>query len=241
MRAINKDKLLGFRYAPMPEIVRVSPVLSPGAKILYNQIISYFWQKDDEVAWPGQKKLAEKLSISDREVRKRLDELKEVELIAIKQRGLGQTNNIYLIEPKEKPLHVIKNKSGGYDPDPNYHNPPQLTQGGVENPPTQGGESITPVMTTPSTLTTPSTSHPVKEKRKPSSFGTTPSPKRSKEELLIALTELDKKAAEVSPSGRLAIEGVVRSDASHLALTPPTESVVNETHRTQALTPRKEG
>jgi hypothetical protein len=100
----------------MPEIVRLSPLISFGAKILYNQIISYFWQKGDDIAWPGQQELANKLSISTREVQNCLNELKEVKLIEIKQVGLGKTNNTYLLEPQAKLLGMRKTDNGSYKP-----------------------------------------------------------------------------------------------------------------------------
>ena len=217
MNIINKDRLLAFRFAPMPEIVRLSPLISFGAKILYNQIISYFWQKGDDVAWPGQQELADKLSISDREIRNCLNELKEVKLIEIKQVGLGKTNNTHLLEPQAKLLGVRKTDNGSYEP---------IKKSEVRKPKTEVQAGlVSPQITNKATPAVKPIKQPKQRKvsapfakgvggfkpplvkgdieggcitQPPVVIAVKPKPpttRRTKEELLKLLTELDKKAS----------------------------------------------
>lgn len=202
MKAINKDKLLAYRFAPMPEIVRVSPILSSGAKILYNQIVSYFWQKEDIVAWPSQQELANKLSISVRNIRYYLDELKKVQLLEVKRLGLGKTNNIYLLEPQAKLLGVVKTKNGSYQPREVKGNVPiqgELEESFIDNPVEDIGQQThhTKRAGSAPALSTQRAKKQVKAvvQLKPQPIPPTPHkqppPKRTKEELLSLLTALD--------------------------------------------------
>jgi hypothetical protein len=190
----------------MPEIVRLSPLISFGAKILYNQIISYFWQKGDDVAWPGQQELADKLSISDREIRNCLNELKEVKLIEIKQVGLGKTNNTHLLEPQAKLLGVRKTDNGSYEPikksevrkpktevkaTPAVKPIKQPKQRKVSAPFAKGVGGFKPPLVKEDIEGGCITQPPVVIAVKPKP----PTTRRTKEELLKLLTELDKKAS----------------------------------------------
>lgn len=113
---INKNQLLSWRWAPMSAMVRRSPVLSDGAKILYNEIVSFIWQKGDVKAWPGQDLLAENLSVTPRTVRMRIRELRRVKLIEVKRRGMQKTNEYYLVEPDVDLLGVVPDGKGSWKP-----------------------------------------------------------------------------------------------------------------------------
>lgn len=194
MHALSKDKILDYRFAPMPEIVRVSPVLTPGAKILYNQIISYFWQKDNTVAWPSQEELAFKLSMSIRGIQKQLKELKDVKLIETERIGLGKANRTYLLEPQPDLLQVEKNATGGYQPKPGKKQhisaASKKKREKRENKPKNCIKIITPI-NPPEVKCSPPNLPPSRQERKEKAKSM---PKYNREELLEKLKELDRKA-----------------------------------------------
>ena len=70
--------------------------LSQGAKLCYARLCQYAG-KDGET-WPKQETLAEELGCSDREVRRYLDELLAVNLIAVERRGLGKPNLYHFLK-----------------------------------------------------------------------------------------------------------------------------------------------
>jgi DNA-binding Lrp family transcriptional regulator len=108
---INKDELLMGNWTPVRNEVWQSPALSPGAKLCYIAICSHIWRGGDNNAWPGQKRLAEMLNVSERWVRNYLRELEAVGLIETKRQGLNKTNVYYLLKPDADKL----NPSDGAD------------------------------------------------------------------------------------------------------------------------------
>lgn len=115
-RVINKNQLLGWRWAPLCDAVRRSPVLSDGAKILYNEIVSFMWQKDDIRAWPSQRTLGDNLSISRQAVSRRFKELEAVGLVGVKRNGLGKSSDIYLYDLDLLRLQVGQDDTGAFRP-----------------------------------------------------------------------------------------------------------------------------
>jgi Mn-dependent DtxR family transcriptional regulator len=53
-------------------------------------LLSYAWQ--DEGCYPGQEKMAEKMAVDTRTVRRMIAELQDHGLLDVRQRGLGKTN-----------------------------------------------------------------------------------------------------------------------------------------------------
>jgi len=116
LETINKDELFSDRWIPYRmEIVR-SPVLSASAKVLYAEIVSYFWQDNAHKAWPAQRTLAVNLNCSVETVRKHLKELAGVGVIVISRRGLGKNNEYFLLKPDPVRLQVEKNAKGDWKP-----------------------------------------------------------------------------------------------------------------------------
>ena len=113
---ICKDELLIGRYSIIRQEVIRSPVLSPGAKLLYAEICSYFWKGEDDKAWPGQKHLAKMLSVHENSIASWMKELERTGVISQKRRGLGKTNEIYLHQPKPDRLNVTQNERGSWIP-----------------------------------------------------------------------------------------------------------------------------
>ena len=66
------------------------------ARFLFALLLSYAWQEGH--CWPGQRRLAEDLEVSERTIRTWLKELVDARLISIERRGLNRTN-VYWIEP----------------------------------------------------------------------------------------------------------------------------------------------
>ncbi len=84
-------------YTQMPDEIRQDATLSPRAKIIYEQLLSYMWFKSDH-CWPSQQTLAEATGYSRRTVIRALQDLYNRGYIEKWRRGLGETN-YYFINP----------------------------------------------------------------------------------------------------------------------------------------------
>lgn len=115
-RIICKDELLTGRYITVRQEIVRSPVLSSGAKVLYSEICSYFWDKSDMRAWPGQGHLAEMLSCHRNTISSQMKELEAVKVISRKSKGIGQPSDIFLHTPDPMLLQVTKGDKGGWIP-----------------------------------------------------------------------------------------------------------------------------
>lgn len=84
------DALTQKGFTMVPNHVLVSGKISPGAKLCFAMLLRYAWQNG--FCFPGQARLALDMGVSDRSVRTYLQELSALELITIRQRGLGKPN-----------------------------------------------------------------------------------------------------------------------------------------------------
>jgi DNA-binding transcriptional ArsR family regulator len=82
-------------FTIMPDAVLMSPRLSMGAKLVYQQLLHYARQSG--ACFPGQATLARHLPATDRAVRQWLRELEALGLVTVERRGLRKTN-LYWIE-----------------------------------------------------------------------------------------------------------------------------------------------
>jgi DNA-binding transcriptional ArsR family regulator len=82
-------------FTIMPDAVLMSPRLSMGAKLVYEQLLHYARQSG--ACFPGQATLARHLPATDRAVRQWLKELEALGLVTVERRGLRRTN-VYWIE-----------------------------------------------------------------------------------------------------------------------------------------------
>lgn len=114
VEVVNKDRLLSWRWAPLSDMVRRSPLLTDAAKILYNEIVSFVWQKDAVKAWPGQQRLADNLGKSTRTIKRLIKELVGFQLIAIRRRPSPKTSEYFLLEPDADRLGVVSDGKGSY-------------------------------------------------------------------------------------------------------------------------------
>jgi DNA-binding transcriptional regulator YhcF (GntR family) len=84
-------------FCRMPDLVRQDRTLSPKAKIIYEQLLSYMWFQSDH-CWPSQQTLADATGYSRRTVIRACKELYERGYIEKWRRGQGYTN-YYFINP----------------------------------------------------------------------------------------------------------------------------------------------
>jgi biotin operon repressor len=84
-------------FCKMPDAVRNDRTLSPKAKIIYEQLLSYMWLHSDH-CWPSQQTLADATGYSRRTVIRACKELYERGYIEKWRRGQGYTN-YYFINP----------------------------------------------------------------------------------------------------------------------------------------------
>src|SRR5437764_6368350 len=87
---IGADPVTRHGFTQVPNFILTKKGVSVGAKLAYAMLLKYAW--DNDACFPGQVKLAEDMGATDRSVRTYLKELETVELLEIKQRGLGKTN-----------------------------------------------------------------------------------------------------------------------------------------------------
>ena len=113
---INKDELFSDRWVPYRLEVLRSPVLSFGAKVLYGEIVSYFWQDDARKAWPSQELLAQNLNRGVTTIKELVKELVTVGVIDIHRPGLGKNNEYFLLKPDPVRLCVCKDEKGAWKP-----------------------------------------------------------------------------------------------------------------------------
>ncbi len=84
------DLLSARGFTQVPNHVLESAILSPGAKLAYAMLLKYAWQHD--YCFPGQRRLAKDMGVTDRSVRTYLQELEQKQFVSIRQRGLGKPN-----------------------------------------------------------------------------------------------------------------------------------------------------
>src|ERR1700724_874735 len=87
---IGADPITRHGFTQVPNFILTKKDISVGAKLAYAMLLKYAWAND--ACFPGQIRLAEDMGAAERSVRTYLKELEAVELLEIKQRGLGKTN-----------------------------------------------------------------------------------------------------------------------------------------------------
>lgn len=101
-------------------VLRDSANLSPMARLTYTMLRSYGWQ--DQVCWPGMKRLCEDVGHGETKVREYLKELENAGLILKKRRGLNRSNVYRFTRPlvaddTQKPA-TISEENTGFSPEP---------------------------------------------------------------------------------------------------------------------------
>lgn len=93
---VIEDEVLRKGFTSAPNYILEDTKLSIAARFTYITLLSFAWQQGS--CFPGQTKLASKLGVTDRAVRKYLTELIEAGYLKVARRGLGKTNVYHLLK-----------------------------------------------------------------------------------------------------------------------------------------------
>jgi hypothetical protein len=85
-----------FTFAPVPNWLLERHELSAGAKLCYARLIQHAGHKG--VAWPRQWTLGEELGTNDRQVRRWIEELEQLELIEVEREEYGGINHYFFLK-----------------------------------------------------------------------------------------------------------------------------------------------
>lgn len=77
-------------FTQLPNIIIKTPIISPQAKIVYAELLSYCWEGNS--AFPSHERMCSHLGVTRQTLKRYLNELKEAKLITWKQRGHTKTN-----------------------------------------------------------------------------------------------------------------------------------------------------
>ena len=97
---IIENEVLRAGFAAMPYLILRDTRLSIGARLAYGVLLSYAWQ--DGACFPGQEKMAKDLGVSERHLRRFLNELEDARYVRIKRQGLNKPNLYYILDVKTK-------------------------------------------------------------------------------------------------------------------------------------------
>jgi hypothetical protein len=98
---VGADPVTRLGFTQVPNAILKSDTISPGAKLAYAMLLHYAWQND--YCFPGQERLAQDMGAGKRSVIRFMAELGRAGYIAVKRRGLGQTNLYQLfLQPSKK-------------------------------------------------------------------------------------------------------------------------------------------
>ena len=97
---IIENEMLRAGFAALPYLVLRDTRLSVGARLGYAVLLSYAWQ--EEACFAGQQKMAKDMGVSERQLRRYLQELEDAAYVRIKRQGLNKPNLYYILEVRTK-------------------------------------------------------------------------------------------------------------------------------------------
>lgn len=97
---IIENEMLRAGFAALPYVVLRDTRLSTGARLAYAVLLSYAWQ--EEACFAGQQKMARDMGVSERHLRRYLQELEEAAYVRIKRQGLNRPNLYYILDVRTK-------------------------------------------------------------------------------------------------------------------------------------------
>ena len=103
---VGADPVTRHGFTQVPNFILKSEAISPGAKLTYAMLLHYAWQND--YCFPGQERLATDMGVGKRSVVRFMAELTAAGFIAVKRRGLGQTNIYQLFLQTRKGKTVLR-------------------------------------------------------------------------------------------------------------------------------------
>jgi len=105
-RVVIQSEMLRSGFAAFPYLVMRDKTLSIGARMTYAFLLMYAWQEGS--CFAGQKKLAEELGVSERQLQRYVYELRDTKYIEVERKD-KRYNNTYIILDRKKPFKL---KSG---------------------------------------------------------------------------------------------------------------------------------
>lgn len=105
---IIENEMLRAGFAALPYQVLRDTRLSVGARLVYAVLLMYAWQNDS--CFAGQEKMAKDMGISERHLRRYLNELENLRYVRIKRQGLNKPNLYYILDVNSK-LRRPKNET----------------------------------------------------------------------------------------------------------------------------------
>ena len=115
-------------FTQLPRFILKDKRLSFGARLTYAVLLSYAWQEGS--CFPGQDRMSVDLGVTRRAISKYLVELKNLEYVNWKRRGLGRTNIYYILD--YKPLKIETDENAGSHKDVTARSYPDITAGSHE-------------------------------------------------------------------------------------------------------------
>lgn len=97
---IIENEMLRAGFAAVPYVVLRDAGLCVGARLAYAILLMYAWQ--DGACFPGQEKMAADMDVSERQLRRYLEDLETAGYIRIKQQGLNRPNLYTIVDIKTK-------------------------------------------------------------------------------------------------------------------------------------------
>ena len=99
---VGADPVTLHGFTQVPNVILTNKDLSVGAKLAYAMLLHYAWQNN--FCFPGQERLATDIGAGKRSVIRFMAELERAGFVAVKRRGLGQTNlyQLFLRVQKQK-------------------------------------------------------------------------------------------------------------------------------------------
>lgn len=87
---VGADPITQHGFTQVPNVILTNTDLTVGAKLTYTMLLHYAWQ--NHYCFPGQDRLARDMGSGKRSVIRFMAELERAGFVAVKRRGLGQTN-----------------------------------------------------------------------------------------------------------------------------------------------------
>lgn len=97
---VVENEMLRAGFAALPYLVLRDTRLSLGARLGYAVLLSYAWQEG--ACFAGQQKMAKDMGVSERQLRRYLQELEDAAYVRIKRQGLNKPNLYYILEVRTK-------------------------------------------------------------------------------------------------------------------------------------------
>lgn len=102
-RVVIQNEIMRSGFAAMPYLVMRDKHLSIGARMTYAFLLMYAWQAGS--CFAGQKKLADELGVSERQLQRYIYELRDTNYIEIERKD-KRYNNTYIILDRKKPFKL---------------------------------------------------------------------------------------------------------------------------------------